>query len=160
MLEVMAAASLGLAVAFASWSVAETIDVVARAALALAAAAAAFLLAVRLLVDFANQPLSVQAANECQPATPSALLIRLQDVLAEASAAEKGADELLLDDPLPDAEPGSRVVQLFDAPLLPTAGELQSRIDRHLVSRGGAQPSADHSDELFEALESLKRSLG
>jgi hypothetical protein len=98
---------------------------------------------------------------EPEAASPSALLLRLQDVLAEASAAEQSADELLLDDALPDAEPDSRVVRLFRPPDLPTAGELRTRIDRHLGSRGSApEPSTDHSDELFEALESLKRSLG
>ena len=89
------------------------------------------------------------------------MLLRLQDVLAEASAADMGADELLLDDALPAAEPDSRVVRLFQTPTMPTAGELQTRIDRHLVGRGSApEPPTDHSDELFEALESLKRSLG
>jgi hypothetical protein len=50
---------------------------------------------------------------------------------------------------------------LFRASPLPTAGELRARIDRHLVGRSDVAPAPiDDSGELFEALESLKRSLG
>jgi hypothetical protein len=160
MLEVMAAASLGLAVGFASWSLA-ALALASRAGLAAAAGVAAFLVTVRVLSRFADGPRTDSPAVDSTMATPSALLLRLQDVLAEASAADRDAGELLLDDPLPTAEPGSRVVQLFQPGALPTAGELQARIDRHLDSREGSpDPPVDHSGELFEALASLKRSLG
>jgi hypothetical protein len=161
MLEVMAAASLALAVAFASWSVAVAHELAQRAGLSAVAAVAAFLLAVRFLYRLADRPDGKHACIDFENAPPSALLLRLQDVLAEASAADRGAGELLLDDPLPAAEPGSRVVQLFQPGALPTAGELRARIDRHLDSREGSpDPPVDHSGELFEALASLKRSLG
>ena len=132
-----------------------------RAALAAWLSFSAFLLVARLLNRLADGPRAAAPVIEPEFATPSALLLRLQDVLAEASAAERGADELLLDDALPAAELDSRVVRLFQAPDLPTAGDLQARIDRHLVGRSSKpDASTDHSDELFEALESLKRSLG
>jgi hypothetical protein len=86
---------------------------------------------------------------------------RLHDVLAEATAADLRTDELLLEDALVGPGSDSRVVQLFRASPLPTAGELRARIDRHLVGRSDVAPAQiDDSGELFEALESLKRSLG
>ena len=76
---------------------------------------------------------------------------------------EDGA--LLLDDPLVEAEPGSRVVQLFASQPMPTPGQLKERIDRHLA--GGAQPLADTPGipgrrvgrALRGALDELRRSL-
>ena len=65
--------------------------------------------------------------------------------------------ELLLDDVLPVADPGSRVVRLFDAAAMPTPGELMARIDRHLASPQPAPPDA--SQALFEALADLRSSL-
>lgn len=81
--------------------------------------------------------------------------------------AEGADDELLLDEPLPDdhdEQPPveSRVVSLFGAAAVPTAGELQQRIDAHL-STGIAEPLLhvvpDASDALYEALADLRRSL-
>lgn len=158
-LEWLAAACLGGALAFSSWMFAATLPEAARSGVSAAAGLAGFALALRFLDRFGVHPHARPAANG-QSLEPSALLLRLQDVLAEASAADLGAGELLLDDPLPVAEPGSRVVQLFQPPVLPTAGELRARIDRHLDNRSNSDAPADHSDELFEALASLKRSLG
>ena len=74
------------------------------------------------------------------------------------------ADEaLLLEDELPQPEEDSRVVRLF-APDGPTSvGELQARIDQHLVQRA-AEPNSpsqapDASDALHAALEEIRRSL-
>ncbi len=68
--------------------------------------------------------------------------------------------ELLLDDPLPAAEADSRVVQLFAPGRMPTAGQLQRRIDRHLAGEQRMPPtSQDASDALSEALAELRRSL-
>lgn len=67
--------------------------------------------------------------------------------------------ELVLDDPLPEPEPDSRVVQLFAAPRIPTAGELALRIDRHLGFDGDAAPRQDAADSLRLALDELRRSL-
>lgn len=68
--------------------------------------------------------------------------------------------ELLLDDPLPQPAPESRVVQLFAAGRMPTAGQLQRRIDRHLAGGEQAPPvTKDASDALSQALAELRRSL-
>ncbi len=73
--------------------------------------------------------------------------------------------ELLLDDPVSAPIAQSRVVSLFGAAVtLPTAGELQRRIDRHLDLAATPQWSGPHllpdaSDALFEALADLRRSL-
>jgi hypothetical protein len=69
-------------------------------------------------------------------------------------------DPLVLDDILAELEPESRVVRLFDPAAMPTPGQLQARIDRHLDD--GTSPTAppDASQALFEALADLRRSLG
>ena len=73
--------------------------------------------------------------------------------------------ELLLDNPILMPIAQSRVVSLFGAAAtLPTAGELQRRIDRHLDMTATPRLSGPHlvpdaSDALFEALADLRRSL-
>lgn len=68
--------------------------------------------------------------------------------------------ELLLDDPLPAPAPDSRVVQLFAGGRMPTAGQLQLRIDRHLAgSERVPAGTVDASDALSDALAELRRSL-
>lgn len=74
-------------------------------------------------------------------------------------AASGAVAELLLDDPLPVPAPESRVVQLFADGRMPTAGQLMSRIDRHLADGGKTPPAGDASDALSEALAELRRSL-
>ena len=67
---------------------------------------------------------------------------------------------LLLDDPRVTTPLDSRVVQLFAGGRMPTAGQLQRRIDRHLA--GGEQlasTTTDASDALGEALAELRRTL-
>jgi crotonobetainyl-CoA:carnitine CoA-transferase CaiB-like acyl-CoA transferase len=77
------------------------------------------------------------------------------------STVSSSSIELLLSDALGQPDPDSRVVQLFDPARMPTAGELKSRIDRHLgkntYTRAEQQPDA--SDALYEALADLRRSL-
>lgn len=90
-------------------------------------------------------------------AEPDELLL---DQPVVASAEMDAVAELLLDDPLPAPASDSRVVQLFAAGQMPTAGQLQQRIERHIA--GGASPprtSHDASDALSEALAELRRSL-
>ena len=66
--------------------------------------------------------------------------------------------ELLLDTEIAHFGPGSRVVRLFEPSAIPTAGELQARINRHLT--GFTQPAPpDASQELYDALAELRRSL-
>ena len=67
------------------------------------------------------------------------------------------ADALLLDDILAELSPDSRVVRLFDPAAMPTAGEMQSRVDRHLEE--SAARNADASQALHDALAELRRSF-
>ena len=71
--------------------------------------------------------------------------------------------ELLLDDPLPRPRPDSRVVQLFPAQPMPTAGELKYRIDVHLGLQtdlgGGGRAGGDATDSLRRALDELRQTL-
>lgn len=68
------------------------------------------------------------------------------------------AQALELDDVLVAVGPDSRVVQLFGNDKSPTAGELATRIDRHLAGRGEAS-GPDDSNALFDALDELRRNL-
>jgi hypothetical protein len=77
------------------------------------------------------------------------------ETIEPCAAAE---DALLLDDILAELGPDSRVVRLFDPSAMPTAGELQSRIDRHL--EGSAGRTADAAQALHDALTELRRSIG
>jgi hypothetical protein len=77
-------------------------------------------------------------------------------------AVEEPSVPLLLDDVLAELRPDSRVVQLFDPERMPTAGQLKSRIDRHLgrVARDApARHAPDASQALYDALADLRRSL-
>lgn len=158
-LERLAAASLGCATGFAIF---ETVPLAVTTAFAAAVFGGLAVLSITFKVlERLAAPLPVGPLQPSAGAGPAlgagGLFLRLQDVLAEASAAERSGDELLLDDPL-KLPAGSRVVQLFQRPTMPTAGELQARIDRHLERDGGSRRT-DDSGELFDALASLKRSL-
>ena len=92
------------------------------------------------------------------PEAPEELLLSDEDRLVASPAAATG--ELLLDDVLAELAPDSRVVRLFDRAAMPTPGELQARIDRHLDSRGQVpRPQPDASVALHDALADLRRSL-
>jgi hypothetical protein len=67
-------------------------------------------------------------------------------------------DELLLDRELAHFGADSRVVRLFEPSAMPTAGELKSRIDRHLLGSVQSAPP-DASQDLYDALAQLRRSL-
>src|SRR5437763_1403803 len=73
-------------------------------------------------------------------------------------------EELMLDDILAELGPNSRVVRLFDPAAMPTPGQLNARIERHLGE--GTSPLAppdasapDASQALYDALAELRRSL-
>ena len=108
-----------------------------------------------VLSAFALAP--VEAGGELLLDAPCEEPLLLQEVLEEAA--------LLLDDPLVEADPGSRVVRLFAAPPLPTPGQLKDRIDQHLatgtmhVVREYEGPAPDAADALYAALSELRRSL-
>ena len=89
-----------------------------------------------------------------------------EPLLLDVFHVETLADEaLLLNDPLPTAEPESRVVQLFAGQPMPTPGQLKERIDWHLAGGLNHQadlpsiPQADASGALYAALDELRRSL-
>jgi hypothetical protein len=77
----------------------------------------------------------------------------------EEPAASQSEDALVLDDILAKLGPDSRVVRLFDPAAMPTAGELKSRIDRHLDDEVSAQQDADAAQALHDALAELRRSI-
>jgi hypothetical protein len=99
-----------------------------------------------------------------QFATPELAGLGLEElVLTDADRlpaveVDKAMEELLLDRPLAQVWPDSRVVQLFAAAPIPTPGELKARIDRHLAGPG-APAAQDASEALVEALTQLRRSL-
>lgn len=81
-------------------------------------------------------------------------------VLTDADRIDTPArDELVLDDVLAKLGPDSRVVRLFDPASIPTPGELQARIDRHLSAEGRSSLLPDASQALHDALAELRRSL-
>lgn len=79
--------------------------------------------------------------------------------LPEADSERAAEDALVLDDILAEIGPDSRVVRLFDPAAMPTPGQLQARIDRHLDEDDAVAPLADASQALYEALDELRRSL-
>ena len=80
-------------------------------------------------------------------------------LLTERFEPASAGDELLLDDILAELEPDSRVVRLFDPAAMPTAGELKSRIDRHLDGQASAEQAAEATQALHDALAELRRSI-
>ena len=80
-----------------------------------------------------------------------------EELLLDDPVVAEQEDELLLEVrawPEPD---DSRVIRLFDPARMPTAGELQQRIDRHLQSPDRVIPDA--AQELHDAIAALRQSL-
>ena len=125
-------------------------------AIAACIAALAYLLSFRILK--AVQPeaatLSVPSfdVREIEAVEPPELLLTQR---VEPTVQTRKEEPLVLDDVLEELGPNSRVVRLFDPAAMPTAGQLNARIERHLV--GDAPPDA--SQALHEALAELRRSL-
>jgi hypothetical protein len=124
-----------------------------------AAAALAYLLAVQLLTAVEPErrrvPVPIFDVREVEPidaADPE--LTRAVD-----PPAASGEEPLLLDDILAELAPGSRVVRLFDPAAMPSAGELKSRIDRHLDRECSDARSSDAAQALHDALDELRRSI-
>lgn len=86
------------------------------------------------------------------------LVLTISERLGVDRAPAVADSELLLDDVLAEIGPESRVVRLFDPAAMPTAGELQSRIERHL---GDGDPAGDPeaAQALNDAILNLRRSL-
>ena len=154
-LEVVPAALFGTAAGFC---VGKVMHVAPLSVLALGAGAAAFAMAWVVLRLFRGN----------QPQFPMPVF---DPADYEPEVAEAVVDELLLDEPVePDEEEelllevrawpstdDSRVVRLFDPARMPTAGELQQRIDRHLQSPNRVIPDA--AQELHDAIAALRQSL-
>jgi len=164
-LERVAAEVLGLAVAIAAWRALEWPNVISRFSTSALAGLTVFAMTFVLLKKVSaprRHPIPRFEIVDLEPVAaailspPAELLLRLEDRLGLQLAA---SDELLLDDPLVPADPESRVVQLFRSVPLPTAGEMQGRIERHLSARGAEAVAPDASGELYEALAALKNSL-
>ncbi|MDQ3246967.1 MAG: hypothetical protein M3Q52_08805 [Pseudomonadota bacterium] len=153
LLEAGASALLGLALGAAA--LASTHNAYGAAAAGLAGAVLAFLGLDRVAgaVAFRIQPFKAAAFD-----LPDELVLNLDQRIGTA-------DELLLDDALAAPAADARVIQLFATAPLPTAGELQARIERHLGARPAPESLeplrlvGDDSDALHEALAALRHSL-
>jgi hypothetical protein len=117
----------------------------------------AYLAAARLLgavqPEARRLPVPVFDVREMEPIEPDELL------LTERYAPVAAEEPLVLDDVLAELEPDSRVVRLFDPAAMPTAGELERRIQRHLVRGAPPAPPHDASQALHDALAELRKSL-
>jgi hypothetical protein len=124
-----------------------------------AAAALAYLLGFLVLNAIQPKarrlPVPIFDVREVEPMDMPELLLTDRHEPALQSAQEP----LLLDDVLEQLDPASRVVRLFDAASMPTAGELKSRIDRHLDGQVSPAQAADAAQALHDALAELRRSL-
>jgi hypothetical protein len=77
----------------------------------------------------------------------------------QLQAQPDAGDELLLEDIVAELAPNSRVVRLFDPASMPTVGELNAAIEQHLGDTIGRAAPADASQQLYDALAELRRSL-
>jgi hypothetical protein len=93
--------------------------------------------------------------RKIDPVEPPELL--LTERLEPARPAPDEA--LVLDDILAELGPDSRVVRLFDPAAMPTPGQLNDRIERHLGKGAAPATSADASQALHDALAELRRSM-
>jgi len=129
------------------------------AAESVAAALMAYLLSSRALgaiqPEIRKEPVPIFDVREVGPIEEPELL--LTDRVEPAPADKSGV--LLLEDILAELRPDSRVVRLFDPAAMPTAGELQSRIDRHLDRDASAEQTHDAAKALHDALAELRRSI-
>jgi hypothetical protein len=157
-----AAAALGTAVAFASTLLGAGLAGAAAGALAFAAAAAVLR---RIPADpswsLPTFELAEPTADD-EAKSDGLTELLLTDRLCSAgldSASHAIAEELLLEDVLASPAADSRVVQLFGDRPIPTAGELQANIVRHLEQRGSPLRQPDAASALSAALAELRRSL-
>ena len=173
LVELAGAAAPGLAAGFAALKLAPSFGFAPAAAMAASGLAgfAVGLLGMRAVRPgarehaFAGFNLEPIAADLFRSSVAEELLL-LEDLYEAPVPIEDVAEdgELLLDDPLV-TDPGSRVVQLFASPTLPTAGQVKELIDRHLAAgalhplRNREEPAPDASAALYAALAELRRSL-
>jgi len=159
--DLAAAGLLALACGYAGsiWFPAAAAPPVAAAETA-AAALLAFVLAYRALgavqPEAPRLPVPIFDVREVEPIEDTELLLTERLEQPPSLAHE---DALLLDDILAELGPDSRVVRLFDPAAMPTAGELKSRIDRHLDREEVEARTSDAAQALHDALAELRRSI-
>lgn len=167
-LEVVPAALFGLAIGFAVVAMGDQIAIEFRAG---ACAVLAFFGAWKALRRFGSHtagfslphfertaPMEASCANETLDGSSLAPAEAASPPSASPPTPD-GADELLLDDLLESLGPESRVIRLFQSDSIPTAGELQARIDRHIRCEPPQVPPPDATQALHDALAELRRSL-
>ena len=154
LVDATAAAMLAAAVGIAAAMVLQGFDLVVRTAISGALAALVFAGALLALRRLAPEPQFL--LPEFDPA-PVELSEAVRDVEDTPVMVGEG-DELILDDVLGEIAPNSRVISLFDPATMPTAGELQSRIERHLLGPDVPAPP-DATGDLHDALRALRQSL-
>ena len=101
-------------------------------------------------------PVSIFDVRDVEPIEEPELL--LTEVFHPEQAMES-EDTLILDDILAKLSADSRVVRLFDTAAMPTAGELKSRIDRHLDDEASEAQTSDATQALHDALAELRRAI-
>lgn len=158
----LAAGLLGAAVGYAGWAVGSgRTDDAGMLAIWAAIAGLTYIFALKKLGDFGQRP-----AFSVPRFEPAALeLAALEELVLTAAdrlepEAEVAAEPLVLDDVLARLDPDSRVVQLFDSKRMPTPGDLDTRIRRHLRARERNSAGPDASDALHQALSELRTQLG
>jgi hypothetical protein len=139
-----------------------------QALIAAVAAAAAYVICARLLGriqarlptfevrTFSPATLDFEALEELLLTEQVELLLTDADRLR---ADPRKFDELVLDDILAKLGPQSRVIRLFDPGAMPTAGQLNARIEQHLQAEKAPAAPHDAADALYQALSELRRSL-
>ena len=161
------AIDIGSAGLFAGAAGYSAVLLIASPVAGVAAATAAFVGAHRALGRIADSPrlplpdFAVGQLTFAEPEELPELLLteRTELLLTEVvgDVAEED-DALLLVDRLESPPDDSRVIRLFDPRLLPTAGELHERIERHL--QGPSEVAyPDATAELHQALAELRKSL-
>jgi hypothetical protein len=157
-IEIAAAATLGVAVAFAGTLLGAGVAGTAAGALAFAVA----IIALRCLPVSSVWRLPAFEIPEAEaigePGAGDDVGVSPSSTDVDAAVAAI-ADELLLEDVLASPSAESRVVQLFGARSTPTPGELQANIVRHLEQHSPPFESPDASAALSAALTDLRRSL-
>ena len=107
------------------------------------------------LPDFGVAQLEFPKMDELLLTEQVELILTDADRLPPADA----TGELLLEDILNEIGPESRVVRLFDPASMPTPGELNARVRRHLDGESPSAAPNDASQALYDALAELKRAL-
>ena len=168
LVELGGALAPGLSAAFAALKLAPTWGLAPPAA-TVAFGSAGFglgLMAMRLVKPSPRQHVLAEfGVTPIEPGEEPVLLLeeRYEEPLLLTELAED--DALLLDDPLVEAVPGSRVVQLFagqpDADAGPAQGADRPPPRRRVAARerAGPLPRPDASGALYAALDDLRRSL-